>query len=268
MDRPKLVVVDANSLIYRAFFAMPSLNTAEGLPTNAVYGYAMMLLKLIEEERPDVLLVAQERGRTFRHSTYAGYKAQRPRTPDDLAVQAPLARELTEALRIPIFEHPGYEADDVVGTLACEGQRSGYDVLIVTGDLDALQLVDPQVRVMVNRRGVTDTVIYDEAAVRERFGLDPAQLPDYKALRGDASDNIPGVPGIGEKTATRLLQQFGSVEALLERLPEVKEPKARAALEAADTQPLMYKNLASIVTDLPLEIDLQAQRYPARICQP
>jgi DNA polymerase I len=260
--RPKLVVVDANSLIYRAFYALPSLTTADGVPTNAVYGYATMLFKLIQEEQPDVIVVAQEGGRTFRHGAYEGYKAQRPRTPDDLAAQDPLARELTEAFRIPIIQQPGYEADDVVGTLACAGRRSGFDVLIVTGDLDALQLVDPNVRVMVNRRGITDTVVYDEAAVRERFGLEPSQLPDYKALRGDASDNIPGVAGIGEKTATRILQQFGSLETLLERLPEVTDAKARAALEAADGQPLMYKNLATIVTDLPIAADFDAWRYP------
>jgi DNA polymerase I len=259
--RPKLVVVDANSLIYRAFFAMPPLITADGVPTNAVYGYATMLLKLIEQEQPDVILVAQEGGRTFRHTTFEGYKAQRPRTPDDLARQAPLARELTTAFRIPIIEQPGYEADDVVGTLACLGRQGGYDVLIVTGDLDALQLVDPHVRVMVNRRGITDTLVYDEAAVRERFGLEPAQLPDYKALRGDASDNIPGVAGIGEKTATRLLQRFGSLEGLLERLDELAEPKVRGALEAAAGKPLMYKNLATIVTDLPLAADFDAWRY-------
>src|SRR5206468_7004561 len=139
-------------------------------------------------------------------------------------------------------------ADDVVGTLACAGVRSGFDVLIVTGDLDALQLVGPHVRVMVNRRGITDTVVYDEAAVRERFGLEPSQLPDYKALRGDASDNIPGVAGIGDKTAARLLQRFGSLEALLARLPEVSEARTRAALEAAGRQPLMYKTLVTIVT--------------------
>jgi DNA polymerase-1 len=262
MPRPKLVIIDANSLIYRAFFALPALTTADGVPTNAVYGYATMLLKLIEEERPEVILAAQEGGRTFRHAEFQSYKAQRPRAPDDLAAQGPLARELTEAFRIPVVQEPGYEADDVVATLAEAGQRDGFEVLIVTGDLDALQLVGPHVRAMVNRRGLSDTVVYDEAAVRERFGLEPSQLPDYKALRGDPSDNIPGVPGIGEKTATRLLQQYGSLEALLERRDDVAEARIRAALEAADQQPLLYKRLATVIRDLSIAVDWEAWRYP------
>src|SRR3569833_518908 len=200
MERKKLVVIDGSSLIYRAFFALPPLTTADGTPTNAVYGFTTMLLKLLEEEKPDVILVALEGGRTFRRTEFADYKSHRPRTPDDLAVQSPLVRKVTGAFRVPIIQHTGYEADDVLGTLTCRGRDAGYVVLVVTGDLDALQLVNEHVKVLVTRRGVTDSQLYDTAAVRERFGLGPELLPDFKALKGDTSDNIPGIPGIGDKT--------------------------------------------------------------------
>jgi DNA polymerase-1 len=262
MERKTLVLIDGNSLLYRAFFALPALSAPDGTPTNAVHGLADMLLRLLDEERPDVVLVAQEGGRTFRHEAFGDYKAQRPAAPDDLVRQTQLARELMEAFRIPIVAHPGYEADDVIGTLACAGERAGYEVRIVTGDLDALQLVDDHVRVITNRRGMTDTVVYDVAAVKERFGLEPSQLPDYKALKGDSSDNIPGVPGIGDKTAARLLADHGSLEHLLEDAETLPEGRVRTALLAARDEALMYRRLATIVTDLPLETPFDAWAYP------
>src|SRR5439155_19934610 len=171
-----------------------------------------LLLRLLEEERPDILLVVLEGGRTFRHDSYADYKSQRPRTPDDLATQAPIAREMAQALGIPMVEQPGYEADDVIGTLACLGKQEGWDVRIVTGDLDALQLVNEGVCVIASRPGRSDSTVYDAAAVREKLGVGPEQVPDFKALSGDPSDNIPGARGIGPKTAAQLLKEHGTVE--------------------------------------------------------
>lgn len=259
--KPLLVVVDGNSLLYRAFFALPALTTATGIPTNAVYGYTAMLLRLLEEERPDVILIAQEGGRTFRHEQYAAYKAQRPKAPPDLVTQSALARQVAEVLRIPQVRAPGFEADDLVGTLACRGKAEGWQVLLVTGDLDALQLVDNDVRVMITRRGTTDTMVYDREAVRARFQLDPEQLPDFKALKGDPSDNIPGVPGIGDKTASRLIGEHGTLERLLEAAPDLPAGKARDALLAEGPKALQYKALCTIVTDVPVETPLDSWRY-------
>jgi DNA polymerase-1 len=261
MARKKLVIIDGSSLIYRAFFALPPLTTADGTPTNAVYGYTTMLLKLLEEEKPDVLLVALEGGRTFRHATYADYKAQRPRTPDDLAVQTPLARAVTDAFRIPIIQHTGYEADDVIGTVTCRARDAGYEVLVVTGDLDALQLVNDHVKVLVNRRGITDAQLYDQKAVEERYGLKPSQLPDFKALKGDTSDNIPGIAGVGDKTATALISQYGSVENLMEHAEEVSAARVRTNLIEGREKAVLYKQLATIVTDLPLELKFDEWAY-------
>jgi DNA polymerase-1 len=261
MPDKKLLIIDGSSLIYRAFFALPALTTADGTPTNAVYGFAAMVLTLIEGEKPDVILLALEGGRTFRHTEFADYKAQRPRTPDDLAVQGPLARAVAEALRIPIVQHPGYEADDVIGTITCRAAEAGFQVLVVTGDLDALQLVNDRVKVLVNRRGMTDTQTYDVAAVEERFGLKPPLLPDFKALKGDTSDNIPGIPGIGDKTATALIGQYGSLEALLEHAEEVSQARVRTNLLQGRRQAVLYKRLATIVTDLPLETPFDQWEY-------
>jgi DNA polymerase-1 len=258
----KLVIIDGSSLIYRAFFALPPLVTVDGTPTNAVYGFTTMLLSLLEQEHPHIVLVAFEGGRTFRHDDFAEYKAHRPRTPDELAVQGPLAREVIEAFGIPILQHSGYEADDVIGTITRRAAAAGFEVLGVTGDLDLLQLVGPEVKVLVNRRGVSEATLYDEAAVRERFGLDPVQLPDYKALKGDSSDNIPGIPGVGDKTATALISQYGSLESLLAHAEEVKAAKVRGNLIAGREKAALYKKLTTIVTDLPLETPFEAWAYP------
>lgn len=256
----KLVLLDSNGLIYRAFFALPYLKTRDGRPTNAVYGLTAMVLKVLEEERPDYIAAAFDRpGPTFRHEQYAEYKAHREAMPDDLRPQIGLSKQVLEVLRIPVVEAEGFEAEDVIATIARRAEAEGMEVLVVSGDLDTLQLVDDSTRVMVTGRGVTEAVVYDEQRVRERFGFDPQQLPDYKSLRGDPSDNIPGVPGIGEKTASALIRQFGSVEALLDRLGEAP-PRIRAALEAARDQVVLSKQLATIVTDAPVEVDLEALR--------
>jgi len=255
-DRPLLILIDANGLVYRAFFALPYFTTSNGQPTNAVYGFATMLLKVLEEESPDYVAVAFDRpGPTFRHEAYAEYKATRRQMPDDLRPQIGLAKEVVEALRLPVFEVAGFEADDIIGALARKAEAGGMDVLIVTGDLDTLQLVSPHTRVMMTARGITETTVYDEAAVRQRFGIAPAQIPDLKSLKGDTTDNIPGVPGVGEKTASRLLAQYPSVEALLDAVGEIREPKLRQQLKERREQVLRSKHLATIVTDLDVPLD-------------
>ncbi len=256
----KLVLLDTNGLIYRAFYALPYLTTANGRPTNAVYGLTAMVLKVLEEERPEYIAAAFDRpGPTFRHKQFADYKAHREAMPDDLRPQVGLSKQVLEALRIPVVEADGFEAEDVIATIAQEAKARDLDVLIVSGDLDTLQLVDDRVHVMVTGRGISETVVYDEVKVRERFGFDPAQLPDYKSLRGDASDNIPGVAGIGEKTASALVQRFGSVDVLLERLDEAS-PKVRAALASARDQVRQSKRLATIVAEAPVTPDWDALR--------
>jgi DNA polymerase-1 len=255
----KLVLIDGNSLLYRGFFSMRSLTTSAGQPTNAVFSFTMMLLTLLTDQKPDAIAMAWDRPEpTFRHIEYAAYKGTRDSTPSELISQGPLAREMTAAMNIPQLEAPGFEADDIIGTLARRGRDLGYEVVIVTGDLDALQLVEPGVTVMTTVKGVTDVVIYDEAAVEKRYGLKPAQLTDYRALKGDTSDNIPGVPGVGEKTASQLLLQYGTVENLIYHVDEIKQAKLQASLVAGTEQMIQSKRLATIKIDVPLETDLPA----------
>ncbi|HEX2986920.1 MAG TPA: DNA polymerase I [Chloroflexota bacterium] len=258
----KLVLVDGNSLLYRAFFAMRYLSTSEGQPTNAVYGFTMMLLHLIEEEKPDSIVVAFDApAKTFRHEQFEGYKAQRKPAPDELKSQAPIARELIRAFNIPMVEIEGFEADDVVGTLARMAEEKGYTTLIVTGDLDALQLVSDKVHVLTTIKGVTDTVEYDAKAVEERFGLRPDQMVDYKALKGDPSDNIPGVSGIGDKTASKLIKLYGTLEEVLKNIDQIKESRVQNALVGATEQAEQSKMLATIVRDVPLDINIDECKY-------
>lgn len=252
MALPKLVLLDSNGLVYRAFFALPYFTTTDGRPTNAVYGFATMLLKVLEEEKPDHVAAAFDKPvPTFRHKAYAAYKAQRERMPDDLRPQLALSKDVLEAFQIPRFDREGYEAEDVIAALARRAATEGFEVLVVSGDLDLLQIIGAHVRVMITSRGISETTVYDEEAVRRRFGFAPSQLPDYKALKGDTTDNIPGVPGIGEKTASALVAQFGSVDALLERLADAP-PKLRERLAAHAEQIRQSKHLATVV-DAPVE---------------
>jgi DNA polymerase-1 len=261
-SKGKAVVIDGNSLLYRAFFAMPHFSTLENQPTNAVYGLCLMLLRLIQEEKPDCLFVAFDAPvKTFRHEEYTEYKAQRKPTPDDLKSQTQLARDAVEAFGIPRLEVEGFEADDVVGTFARMAEADGYDVIIVTGDLDALQLVDDKVHVMTTVKGVSETVVYDEEAVMERFALRPDQLPDYKGLKGDTSDNIPGVPGVGDKTAKKLVSEFGSLENLLDGIEKVPSAKTRQLLSEHSEQAILSKRLGTIVTDVPLDLKVSDCRF-------
>ena len=257
---PKLVILDGNSLLYRGFFAMRALSTSDRLPTNAVYSFVLMLLTILEREQPDAIFAAFDPPvATFRHKELESYKGTRKSMPADLKPQRALAREAAAVFRVPNVEVPGYEADDVCGTLAEIGKTQGYDVLIVTGDGDALQLVDDgsplegrgTVRVMITVKGVTDVRVYDEAEVKARYGLTPAQIPDFKGLKGDASDNLPGVPGIGEKGASKLLKDYGTLEQLLFHVDELPEKTKNALIEHTDMA-TQCKRLATIVRDVPL----------------
>ena len=256
----RLFLLDGSSLAYRAFFALPeSITTRDGFPTNALHGLSQMLLKIVTEYRPASIVVAWDaREKTFRHEEFEAYKAQRPSMPDLLSRQWSLFPELMEAFGIVNLVKPGYEADDILGTLAEEAKRQGVGSIVVTGDRDAMQVVDDDIWVMSTGRGITDVKIYTPAAVLERFGVTPASIPDYIGLKGDTSDNIPGVPGVGEKTAAALLQQFGSIDALYERLGEVKSEKRRALLAEHEGSARLSKRLATMVLDVPLEEDLVA----------
>ena len=254
-DRRTLLLVDANGLVYRAFFALPYFTTRDGRPTNAVYGFTTMLLKVLEEQAPGYVAVAFDKpGPTFRHEAFADYKALRRPMPDDLRPQVALAKQVVEAMELPIFEVAAFEADDVIGTLARRAEADGFDVLIVTGDLDALQLVSPRTKVMMTSRGISETMIYDEAAVQTKLGVTPAQVPDFKSLKGDSTDNIPGVPGVGEKTAARLLAGGTTVEALLAGLNGVADARLRAKIEEHREQILQSKHIATIAADIDLPV--------------
>jgi DNA polymerase-1 len=260
MTRRTIALIDGNSLLYRAFFALPtSITTSEGRPTNAVYGFTSMLLRLMREEKPDAIAVAFDLpGKTFRHDAYEAYKAHRPATPDELGEQIPVAIRLLGAMAIPVLQLEGYEADDILGTLAKRAAAAGDEVVVVTGDRDAFQLIAPHVRVWTTRKGISDIVIYDRKGVEERYGIPPESVPDFIGLKGDTSDNIPGVPGVGEKTAADLLQRFGTVEGLYEHLDEIKSEKLRERLAGARDDAFLSKQLATIDTDAPVDIDFDA----------
>ena len=263
-EKKKLVLIDGHALAYRAFHALPpTLSTKGGELTNATYGFTSMLLNVLRDERPDYVIVAFDVGRTFRHEEYAEYKAHRGKMPEELHYQFERIREIIKALNIPIVEVPGYEADDVLGTLCRQAAAQGVETLIVTGDTDTFQLIGEHTRVLTSRRQFSDTIIYDEQGIEKRYGLKPVQLVDYKAIIGDQSDNIPGVRGVGEKTATALLQQYGSVENIYQHLDEVKPVRFREALAKARDAALLSKHLATIVTDVPISLDLEASRFGA-----
>ncbi len=254
----KVLLIDGNSLLHRAYHALPPLVNTRGEHTHAVYGLANMLLRLLEAESPHYVAVAMDKGRvTFRHRQFALYKATRPETPEDLQEQFPLARELLAALSIPLFELEDYEADDILGTLARCARQRGLPVVVVSGDQDVLQLVGPGLEVLLTRKGITDLRRMDEAAVEEQYGIKPGQVADYKALVGDPSDNIPGVPGIGPKTAVQLLADFPSVEELLQGLEEVHPARRREQLEQHQDVARLSKDLATIYCDVPLEVKWQ-----------
>jgi DNA polymerase-1 len=254
-QRPRLLLIDGHSMAYRAFFAVPAdrFKTSTGQVTNAVFGFTSMLINLLRDEQPTHLAVAFDLSRqTFRSEAYADYKANRSATPDDFKGQVALVQDVLAVLGIPALTKQGYEADDVIATLTTQAAAEGFDVLICTGDRDALQLVNDRVTVLYPRKGVSDLVRYDPDAVVEKYGLTPVQYPDFAALRGDPSDNLPGIPGVGEKTASKWIKQFGSLGDLVDRVDEVKG-KVGDALREHLNSVLLNRQLTELVRDVPLE---------------
>ncbi|MBN2186164.1 MAG: DNA polymerase I [Dehalococcoidia bacterium] len=265
-QKPLLLLFDGNALVHRAFHALPPLTVSKtGEIVNAVYGFAATLLKVLAEFKPAHWVVAFDRpAPTFRHEKFAEYKAQRPATPDELKGQIKRVHQLVETFHIPIFEIDGFEADDILGTLSKQATEQGIQTIIVSGDNDMLQAVSPEVKALVPRRAFTDTVLYDEEAVHQKYGIKPGQLTDFKALVGDASDNIPGVPGIGEKTAAKLIQQFDSIEGIYGHIEDITPGKLQTVLRQYQSRAFQNKELVTIVRDVPINLNLetcQVSRY-------
>ena len=260
----KLMLIDTYGLVYRAFFALPMLTTTQGVPINAAYGFTMMLTKIIADEKPTHVIAAFDKGRPrARIARYAEYKAQRQETPDDLRSQFALVRKILACYAIPIVEIDGEEADDVIATLARQAEAVQQDVAVVTGDLDLLQIVDERTTVLTTRRGITELGRYDIAAVRARFELDPLQLPDYRGLKGDPSDNLPGIPGVGEKTAIKLIKNAGSLDALLADPALAGSPKLEKLVVEFAEQARTCRDVSLIDRDLPLTLDWERAVYKA-----
>ena len=249
----EIVIIDGSSLVHRAFYALPMNMTAAGRHTNAVYGFTTMLLKLLAERKPYAVAVAFDKGKeTFRNEMYEDYKAHRPSTPSELTEQFPLVQEILDAFGIKSLAEAGFEGDDIIGTLAAKAVADGYDAVIVTGDRDVLQLIGPHTKVMLTKKGITEMDEMDSQAVKLKYGISPELVVDLKGLTGDKSDNIPGVPGIGEKTAVKLLSEFGTVENILERLDTVAGDKLRENLRKHAETARLSKKLATIICDMPI----------------
>ncbi|MEK3954241.1 DNA polymerase I [Psychrobacillus sp. FSL K6-1464] len=262
MSTEKILLLDGNSLAYRAFFALPLLTNEHGIHTNAVYGFTMMLQKIMDEENPTHMLVAFDAGKTtFRHSTFGDYKGGRQKTPPELSEQFPYIRKLIDAYGIKRYELEMYEADDIIGTLSKRADEKGQQVVIVSGDKDLTQLATDKTTVYITRKGITDIEKYTPEHVQEKYGLTPLQIIDMKGLMGDASDNIPGVPGVGEKTAIKLLKEHGSVEDLYKALDTVSGVKLKEKLIANEEQAIMSKALATIETAAPIQISIDDLSY-------
>lgn len=253
----KFLILDGNSLIHRAFHALPLLSNRQGVFTNAVLGFTTMLFKLIDQEKPDFIAVAFDEGRTFRHEEYEAYKGQRKPTPEELRPQFPIIKKILMAMNIQTFSVPGYEADDVIGNLSQRAENEGLGSIVVTGDRDSLQLVSDLTSVRLTKKGISEIQHYELDTVQKEFGLKPFQLIDVKALMGDKSDNIPGVPGIGEKTAVKLIQEFGDLARLMDNLDKVSPPKLQEKLRQFQEQAWTSRMLAEIRRDLDIEKEIE-----------
>lgn len=260
--KKKLVLIDGNSIAYRAFFALPLLHNDKGIHTNAVYGFTMMLMKILEEEKPTHVLVAFDAGKTtFRHETFSEYKGGRQKTPPELSEQFPFIRELLAAYGIQTYELENYEADDIIGTLTLKAEQEDFEVKVISGDKDLTQLSSEKTTVGITRKGITDIEEYTPVHIQEKYGLTPEQIIDMKGLMGDSSDNIPGVPGVGEKTAIKLLKEFPTLEELLSSIEKVTGNKLKEKLETFKDQALMSKKLATIMREAPITVDLNDISY-------
>lgn len=257
----KLLLIDGSSLLHRAFYALPLLTSKDGMYTNAVHGFMMMFNKVLSQQRPDLVLVAFDKSRvTFRNEIDPEYKNNRAATPPELRGQFELIKEVLEAAAVTFREQEGYEADDIIGTLSARGSAEGMAVEIFSGDRDVFQLVDDNVTVFMTKKGISEIEHYDETAIRERYGIQPKQLIDVKSLMGDSSDNIPGIPGVGEKTALKLVCQYGDLDNLYEHASELKGKLAEKIIANKD---LAYRcrRLATICRDMPLELSWDECAY-------
>ncbi|CDF58136.1 DNA polymerase I [Thermobrachium celere] len=253
----KLLIIDANSLLNRVFYALPPMNTRDGRHTNAIYGLSVILLKIVKEFNPRYIAAAfDKKAPTFRHIEFEEYKAGRKKMPDELSQQFPIAKELLKAFNVGIYEIEGYEADDIIGTISKKFEEQGYEILILTGDKDSLQLVSNNTKVMITKKGITDLEIYDVEHIKQKYGLEPIKIIDLKGLMGDSSDNIPGVPGIGEKTAIKLLMEFGSIENIYENLDNITAKKVKENLISYKESAFLSKKLATINRDVPIDFEL------------
>ena len=259
----RIIIIDGNSLVNRAFYAIQRpMITKEGIYTQGIYGFLSMLYKIQEDYSPDYAAVAFDlKEPTFRHKEYSGYKAKRRPMPPELAMEMPILKDILRAMNIAILEKPGFEADDILGTVSKIAEEKGIEPIIITGDKDSLQLASDTTKVLFTKKGVSDFDLYDKDKVVERYGLTPLQFIDLKGIMGDTSDNIPGVPGIGEKGGIELLTQFGSLENMLDHTDEIKKPAMRAKVEENADLARMSKHLATIIRDVPMDVDLNEMRF-------
>lgn len=260
----KIAVIDGNSLMHRAYHAVPdTMNAPDGTPTNAVFGFISMFLKFYEETKPDAIVCAFDAGKpTYRIEALESYKAQRPPMDEQLKVQFPVVESLLEAMNVPIVKVKGWEGDDILGTISARDEKAGYETLLVTGDKDAYQLVTDRTRVVTTKKGISDVAIYGPDEVVERYGVTAAQFPDFLGLKGDSADNIPGVPGIGDKGAARLLQKYGSIDGIYEHIDELKGKQKENLVNNRDAA-YLSRELAIIVRDLDFDIDLESLEFPS-----
>lgn len=262
VNKKRIIVIDGNSLMYRAFYGIRLLTTSKGVFTNAVYGFTNMLFNLIDQYHPDYIGVAFDlNAPTFRHKMYEDYKGKRQKAPEELLPQFELLKKLLNAMNIAIYEKEGFEADDILGTFSRIAQEQGLEAYLVTGDRDAMQLVSDTTTVLLNRRGTTDMHTFDPKEVKEIYGLTPDQIVDFKALMGDSSDNIPGVPGVGEKTAQKLLDQYTTLEQVLDNIDKISGKKLKENLSLYKEQAFLSKELATIVKDVPIDFNLEECCY-------
>lgn len=254
----RLVLIDGNAILHRAFHALPPLTNKSGIIVNAVYGFFSMFLKILEDQKPDFIIVCfDKKAPTFRKELFVGYQAKRPKMSDDLIPQVKFVHDILEAAKVEIFEVDGYEADDMIGTIAYQTQN--IETMIVSGDRDLLQLVNSHVKMLAPVTGLTNMVVYDRAKVLEKYGIKPSQMVDYKALVGDPSDNYPGVAGIGPKTAATLINEYGSLENIYKNLEKIKKKNPNLSLKLAQDAEAagLAQKLAGIILDAPINLDIE-----------
>lgn len=263
----RLIILDSNALLHRAFHALPPLKNKSGQETGAVYGYLLTMFKAIKDVKANYVVACFDtKAKTFRHEKFEDYKAQRPATPTGIISQIPIAKEVLGAFKIPVFAMEGFEADDLIATICqiAPEQEKDLEIYIVSGDLDNLQLVNKATRVYTLGKGIKDTIIYDEEKVRERFGVEPSQMNDFKALTGDASDNVPGVPGIGKTTATDLIQRFGTIKNLYDEISTdtaVLKPKIKDALKSNKELAFLSRELVETKKDINMDFKIEDCRF-------